>query len=65
MRELKESIKSSKKFTEALFDLSKERNLATSKGKRKKIVLKQEIGKGPNKKTKDIVVFKWKRERKR
>jgi U3 small nucleolar RNA-associated protein 11 len=63
LREIQARSKRAKKLGSAYFELSQQRNLAKSKGSRKKIVLKTPVGK--NGKEKEVVVYKWKRERSR
>lgn len=59
VRELKQRSKRAKKLEEAYFELSQQRNVATSKGAKKKLVLKKDVG---GKET-EVVVFKWRTER--
>lgn len=59
VRELKQRTKRAKKLEEAYFELSQQRNIATSKGSKKKMVFKTEVGG----KEKEVVVFKWRTER--
>lgn len=61
LREIQARTKRARKLEEAYHELSQQRNLAHSKGSRQKIVLKKLIGKTG--KEKEVVVYKWKRER--
>lgn len=65
LREIKERSKRAKRLGEAMNELALQRKLATSKGAKKKIVVTKQInGKGRKEKVeKEIVIYKWKRQR--
>lgn len=63
LEEISERAKRAKKLTLAFEELSQQRNLARSKGARQKITVTSTVGR--DKKEKEIVKYKWRRERAR
>lgn len=61
MREIKERTKRAKRLEDAYFELSQQRNLSTAKGAKKKMVITKTVGKEG--KEKEVVIYKWRRER--
>lgn len=63
LEELNQRLKRAKKLSSAMEELALQRNLARSKGARKKITIKKVVGR--EKKEKEVTLYKWGRERAR